>query len=66
MVTAGIGVVRISGPEAEKLLPILQDQVAKFLRVYDETRANVRNAGYDLRPESMNTVTVCIIRTDLQ
>ena len=51
---------------AEKLLPILQDQVAKFLCVYDETRANVRNAGYDLRPESMNTVTVCIIRTDLQ
>ena len=51
---------------AEKLLPILQDQVAKFLRVYNETRTNVRNAGYDLRPESMNTVTVCIIRTDLQ
>jgi putative membrane protein len=51
---------------AEKLLPILQDQVAKFLRVYDETRANVRNAGYDLRPEAMKTVTVCIIRTDLQ
>ena len=51
---------------AEKLLPILQDQVAKFLRVYDETRANVQKTGYDLRPESMKTVTVCIIRTDLQ
>ncbi len=51
---------------AEKLLPLLQDQVANVLRVYDETRANVRNTGYDLRPEAMKTVTVCIIRTDLQ
>ena len=56
----------ISMLAAEKLLPLLQDQVANVLRVYDETRANVRNTGYDLRPEAMKTVTVCIIRTDLQ
>ena len=76
----GAGALRTSGTQtlkdsllgaekeaAEKLLPILQDQVADLLRVYDETRANAeKNTGYDLRPEAMKTVTVCVIRTDLQ
>ncbi len=51
---------------AEKILPLLQGDVAKALRLCAETRENLKGAGYDLRPEEMKTVTVCIIRTDLQ
>jgi len=51
---------------AEKLLPYVQDQLPRALRVYEETRDSAANAGYDLRPAGMNAVTVYVIRTDLQ
>ena len=51
---------------AEKLLPHVTDDLPKALRIYEETRDNAQNSGYDLRPENMKTVTVYIIRTDLQ
>lgn len=51
---------------AEKLLPYVTDDLPKALRIYEETRDNAQNGGYDLRPENMKTVTVHIIRTDLQ
>ena len=51
---------------AEKLLPYVTDDLPKALRIYEETRDNAQNSGYDLRPENMKTVTVYIIRTDLQ
>lgn len=51
---------------AEKLLPYVTDDLPKALRIFEETRDNAQNSGYDLRPENMKTVTVYIIRTDLQ
>ncbi|MBQ8161048.1 MAG: hypothetical protein IJ083_09875 [Clostridia bacterium] len=51
---------------AEKLLPYVTNDLPKALRIYEETRDNAQNSGYDLRPENMKTVTVYIIRTDLQ
>ena len=51
---------------AEKLLPYVTDDLPKALRIYEETRGNAQNSGYDLRPENMKNVTVYIIRTDLQ
>ena len=51
---------------AEKLLPYVTDVLPRALRIYEETRDNAQNSGYDLRPEGMKAVTVYIIRTDLQ
>ncbi len=51
---------------AEKLLPYVTDDLTKALRIYEETRINAQNSGYDLRPDSMKAVTVYLIRTDLQ
>ena len=51
---------------AEKLLPYVTDDLPKALRIYEETRDSAQNSGYDLRPDGMKTVTVYIIRTDLQ
>ena len=51
---------------AEKLLPYVTDDLPKALRIYEETRDSAQNSGYDLLPENMKTVTVYIIRTDLQ
>ena len=51
---------------AEKLLPYVENELADALRIYEETRDSTRNSGYDLRPEDMKTVTVYVIRTDLQ
>lgn len=51
---------------AEKLLPYVENELADALRIYEETRDSTRNSGYDLRPENMKTVTVYVIRTDLQ
>ena len=51
---------------AEKLLPYVTDNLPNALRIYEETRDNAQNSGYDLRPDGMKTVTVYIIRTDLQ
>ena len=50
---------------ADALLPLLQDQLATAVRVFEETGARVQNCGYDLRPEGMKTVTLYVIRTDL-
>ncbi len=51
---------------AERLLPYVSETLPEALRIYEETRDNAKNSGYDLRPEGMKTVTVYIIRTDLQ
>ncbi len=51
---------------AEKLLPYAQNDLPDVLRLYEDTRDNARNGGYDLRPENMDVMTVYIIRTDLQ
>ena len=50
---------------ADKLLPLLQDQLANAVRIFEETGAQVQSCGYDLRPEGMKTVTLYVIRTDL-
>ena len=51
---------------AETLLPYLEGDITKAIRIYEKTRDEAGNSGYDLRPEGMKTVTVYIIRTDLQ
>ena len=51
---------------ARLLLPFVENELADALRIYEQTRDSVNNSGYDLRPEGMKTVTVYIIRTDLQ
>lgn len=51
---------------AEKLLPLVETDLPEALRLYEDTRDNARNGGYDLRPDGMKAMTVYIIRTDLQ
>ena len=51
---------------ATMLLPIVEKDLTGILRLYEETRDSASGAGYDLRPDSMRTVTVYIIRTDLK
>ena len=51
---------------ASALLPYLETGMAEALRLYDEAGSNPDAGGYDLRPEGMKTLTVYIIRTDLQ
>lgn len=51
---------------AEKLLAYVENDMADAVRIYEKTRDSARNSGYDLRPEGMKTVTVYVIRTDLQ
>lgn len=51
---------------AETLMPYVTKDLSNALGMYENLRENVRNAGYDLRPEGMRAVTVYIIRTDLQ
>ena len=67
----GMGAMRdtLVGTEKEAaglLLPFVENELADALRIYEQTRDSVKNSGYDLRPEGMKTVTVYIIRTDLQ
>ncbi len=47
------------------LLPLLEGKLNAAVRVFEETGAQVKSSGYDLRPEGMKTVTAYIIRTDL-
>ncbi|MBQ8952989.1 MAG: hypothetical protein IJ048_02645 [Clostridia bacterium] len=42
---------------AKKLLSYVENELADALRIYEETHDNVRNCGYDLRPEGMKAVT---------
>ena len=51
---------------AEKLLPYLEDDLENALRIFEETRDNTADAGYDLRTEGVDTTTAYIIRTDLK
>ena len=59
-------IVGVEKEAANKLLPYVENELADALRIYEETRDSVRNSGYDLRPDGMKTVTVYVIRTDLQ
>ena len=47
-------------------LPYVQNDLTHILDLYEQTRNQVQNGSYDLRPDGMQTVTVYIIRTDLQ
>ena len=59
-------IVGVEKEASNKLLPYVENELADALRIYEETRDSVRNSGYDLRPDGMKTVTVYVIRTDLQ
>ena len=47
-------------------LPYVQNDLIHILDLYEQTRTQAQNGGYDLRPEGMQAVTVYIIRTDFQ
>ena len=47
-------------------LPYVQRDGLHILELYEQTRDQAQNGGYDLRPEGMQAVTVYIVRTDLQ
>lgn len=47
-------------------LPYVQKDAPRVLDLYEQTRDQAQNGGYDLRPEGMRAVAVYIIRTDLQ
>lgn len=51
---------------ASLALPYVQNDLARILDLYEQTREQAQNGGYDLRPDGMQAVTVYIIRTDLQ
>ena len=59
-------IVGVEKEASNKLLPYVENELADALRIYEETRDSVRNSGYDLHPDGMKTVTVYVIRTDLQ
>ena len=59
-------IVGVEKEAANKLLPYVENELADALCIYEETRDNAQNSSYDLHPENMRTVTVYIIRTDLQ
>ena len=63
--TLQAGILHAEKLAADALLPLLKDQLATAVRIFEETGAQVRNGGYDLRPEGMRTVTLYVIRTDL-
>lgn len=48
------------------MLPYVQNDLTKALSLYDEMRGSPENAGYDLRPEGMQNITLYVIRTDLR
>ena len=51
---------------AEKLLPLVENDLAGALNVWNATKDHLSDIGYDLRPEGMAAETVYIIRTDLK
>ena len=51
---------------ASLALPYVQRDGLHILELYEQTRDQAQNGGYDLRPEGMQAVTVYVIRTDLQ
>ena len=51
---------------ASMALPYVQKDIPHYLDLYEQTRDQAQNGGYDLRPEGMEALTVYIIRTDLQ
>ena len=59
------GILNTEKQAAATLLPLLQDKMSSAVRIFTETSAQMKNCGYDLRPDGMTTVTLYIIRTDL-
>ena len=51
---------------AEKLLPLVEKDLAGALNVWNAAKDHLADIGYDLRPEGMAAETVYIIRTDLK
>jgi len=51
---------------AEKLLPMVTDDLTAIVQIYDTTSELTQEAGYDYRPDGMNSETVYIIRTDFE
>ena len=51
---------------AEKLLPLMEKDLAGALNAWKTTKDHLTDTGYDLKPEGMDEETVYIIRTDLK
>lgn len=51
---------------ASLALPYVRRDGLHILELYEQTRDQAQNGGYDLRPEGMQALTVYVIRTDLQ
>ena len=51
---------------AEKLLPLLEKDLAGAFSAWETLKGQLADIGYDLRPEGMAAETVYIIRTDLR
>ena len=51
---------------AENLLPLVENDLAGALNVWNATKSHLADTGYDLKPEGMGSETVYIIRTDLK
>lgn len=51
---------------AEKLLPLMEKDLAGALNAWKTTKDQLTDTGYDLKPEGMDEETVYIIRTDLK
>ena len=60
------GILAAEKDAASALLPYAEKDFPDALRIFEETRDQAGNAGYDLRSDDMKTVTAYIIRTDLQ
>ena len=51
---------------AEKLLPLMEKDLAGASNAWKTTKDQLTDTGYDLKPEGMDEETVYIIRTDLK
>ena len=53
-------------PPVPKLLPVVEGDLSSLVNILEEVSNPSAEIGYDLRPEGMKTITVYMIRTDLQ
>ena len=69
--TAGVDQISVRIRTAEKLaasalINIADTDLRRVVSIFETTRISAAGSGYDLRPEGMKTVTVYIVRSDLQ
>lgn len=60
------GLLSAQKQAAEKLLPLLNGDIADALHLWDNAKEQSSHPGYDLRVDHMEAVTVFIIRTDME